>query len=145
MDVAHWRYKRTRLVNCLIRWYEEVWMIWIHMNYFRPNSKAWFTHILKSNKCLCIFWPYSGIVLQELRKLLYAFSLYGASQQGLCVSVDEEGWDGTQQRPHSQGAQTVVVRVTWDNAEERKWNKLLMHRIVSHWVLSSIQIRGQSS
>lgn len=68
--------------------------------------------------CLCVllpFWPHSWVVLQELCQLLHTFSLYGAAQQGLCVGVDEEGWHGAQQRSNAKGAQTVVVRVTWEH------------------------------
>lgn len=58
-------------------------------------------------------WPHGGVVLQELRQLLNPLGLYGASQQGLCVGVDEEGWDGAQQCADAEGTQAVVVRVTW--------------------------------
>lgn len=65
--------------------------------------------------------PDGGVVLQELRELLHPFGLYGASQQGLRVGVDEEGGDGAQQRAHAQGAQAVVVRVTWETRRHGGW------------------------
>lgn len=107
----------------------------------RPAGSHFNSHggIRGGRTCLCVCWPYSGVVLQELCELLNTFSLYGASQQSLCVCVNEEGWDGTQQRAHAQGAQTVIVRVTWGNTEsdrrkETEFQKKFK-RIVSHLAL----------
>lgn len=61
-------------------------------------------------------WPDGRIVLQKLSELLNALRLYGATQQRLRVGVDEEGWDGAQQRADAQRTQTVVVRVTWNKS-----------------------------
>lgn len=95
------------------------WSHQFHVTDYRPGSCFTAVEVLyvrvHQSITLLVCWPYSGVVLQDLCKLLYPFGLYGASQQGLCVSVDEEGWDGAQQRAHAKGTQTVIVRVTWDN------------------------------
>ena len=40
-------------------------------------------------------------------------SLYGASDQRLCVGVDEEDGYRAQQRAHTQGTEAVIQRVAW--------------------------------
>lgn len=70
--------------------------------------------------CVCVLllcWPHSWVILQELCQLLHTFGLYGATQQGLCVGIDEEGWHGAQQGSNAKGTQAVVVRVTWEHTQ----------------------------